>query len=135
MEALLYLLLPFIWLWMLCEWIYKKLVCFSYWITGEPEPGRPGDVPDDRATTDREPGDDLQPPDKKKTQDDGMNPQERTLPYIIQQEPPEREPKKEPEQEPEPLPEFVYEPPKNPKKTINLAPERKDDPRDRGGRE
>ena len=108
MEYLIYLLLPFIWLFLLLEWIYNKICNFVYWILGERDAGNrqrkratkkaQGETMNGKAqgeTSQRE---------KRPVTDDGMDPQERLIPYITQ------EPKQTPVKEKPP--KFVFEKPK-----------------------
>ena len=103
------LLLPFLWLLMLLEWIYKKIRLLYYWIMGEPETPRkrPENYTDDRRNATETQRKTIEQPDRKPPKDDGMNPQERTLPYITP------EPVKEPEPEKKKdLPPVIFEFPK-----------------------
>lgn len=116
MELLFYLLIPFVWLFMLIEWFYKSLRTFFYWIIGEPEPGTAGNrgrepEPARKQKTAGQ-GQDITTPDRKRPKDDGMNPQERTIPRFTMK------PKPEPEQKPKKkkLPTIIFEPPKKPDK-------------------
>ena len=107
MELLIYCLYPFALLFMLLEWFYKKILHFIYWLMGEPRTPRkrPDNYDDDRPDATETQRKTIEYPERIK-QDKGMNPQERTLPYItpepVKQEPPKKEKP----------PEFVYEPPK-----------------------
>ena len=113
MELLLYLLLPFIWLFMAAEWIYNLLRSFFYWLFPEQKPRtkRTDDLPPDDPPKPKPPETQRQEvtaPERNRT-DSGMAPQERTLPQIIPIPGSEQNPAPVKE---EPLPEFVFEPPK-----------------------
>ena len=100
------LLLPFLWLFMLLEWVYKKILHFIYWIMGEPETQRKRkDILPERRPDATEPQrKTIEQPDREPPKDDGMNPQERTLPYITPEPVKEQEPKKKKE-----LPPVIFE--------------------------
>lgn len=102
MKWVLYLLwllaLPFI----LLAVMYEKILHLVYWvmdIDDEPRTQRKhkGKSDDDRPeTTDKQRT--IEPPERNQQDDDGMNPQERTIPYITpepvkEQEPPKKEEK------------------------------------------
>lgn len=131
MEYLLYLVLPFIWLFMLFEWVYKKLSALFYWLFSkiardkQATPRRQNEPPDDRRLpAEGGQGERITPMEKETQENNGMNPQERTIPYITP-DPPKREPKKKPKKE-KPI-EIIFEPPR---KTDN----KKRRGNDRGGR-
>ena len=110
MEYLIYLLLPFIWFFMLLEWVYKKTRNLFYWAFYEPEPGkqkrqRGGERKAKAASKPKSQGGKIPEPEEKPSGDDGMAAQEKTIPQIIP------EPKK-PEPEKKKPPVFVFEPPK-----------------------
>ena len=102
MELLFYCLYPFILLFVLLEWIYEKIKSL---FSAEQETQGQQEIsfPADRQLTESQ-GDKLKSPDRNPATDDGMTPQERTLPYIQQK------PKRET------LPEFVFKAP--PKKRV-----------------
>lgn len=104
------LLLPFLWFFMLLEWIYKKIRNLFNWIFYEPEPVRRQGKRTGRKAQDKKEEhpaqDDLLLQEKKPATDDGMEPQERILPYI-----PPPEPVKE-----KPI-EIIFEPPKRGRST------------------
>lgn len=102
MEYLIYLLLPFIWFFMLLEWIYEKFCKLVNFFTGDPEPK--GNGRDERRTQTTEKQRKIIRPDRIPPTDDGMNPQERTIPYHTEE--------RKPEPVKEKPPEFVFETPK-----------------------
>lgn len=99
MELFLYCLYPFIIIWLLLEWVYKTLRNFFYWLSDVREPGaqreRNENINDDRPPAGERQGEKIEYPERIR-QDKGMNPKERTLPYIIQEEKPEPEKKRQP---------------------------------------
>lgn len=104
MEYLIYLILPFLWVFILLEWIYKMFCKLVNFFTGDPEPKRNDrDDPDDRRTQTTEKQRKITRPDRIQQTDDGMDPQERTIPYHTERK---QEPVKEKP------PEFVFEKPK-----------------------
>lgn len=114
MKTLLHLLLPVIWIFMLLELAYKKILLIVYWFMGidddtgtqrerkeKNDETRPGTTDEQRK---------IEPPDRNQQDDDGMNPQERTLPrFVFEKTKPK--PKKE-----EQKPEIVFEFPKKNRK-------------------
>ena len=93
MEALMHLLLPALWLFMLLEWIYKKLRAFVYRTSGgrESQRNHNGNGPGNRPRTAEELRN-IEPPERNQQNDEGMEAQERTLPYITLPEPVKEEP-------------------------------------------
>ena len=96
------LALPFI----LLAVMYEKILHLVYWvmdIDDEPRTQRnhKGKTDDDRPeTTDEQGKNEIKPPERNQQDDDGMNPQERTLPYITPEPVKEQEPPKKEERPP-----------------------------------
>lgn len=94
------LALPFI----LLAVMYEKILHIVYWvmdIDDEPRTQRnhKGKTDDDRPET-TEKQRKIEPPERNQQDDDGMNPQERTLPYITPEPVKEQEPPKKEERPP-----------------------------------
>lgn len=94
-----------------------------FYLLSDDEPGEQPRKHRTRGTTTRrestgEPqGQEVERPDRKPPKDDGMNPQQRTIPYIT----PEPKPDEQKEQEPKIKP-FKYRPPK-----VDLTPPKRKD--------
>ena len=76
------LLLPFLWLFMLFEWIYDSLKKGYVWLMGEPEPPRQRPnkkhaAQDVRKPEPIPPGNGIPLPETKPPKNDGMEPRER----------------------------------------------------------
>ena len=94
------LALPFI----LLAVMYEKILHLVYWVIDiDDEPrtqrNRKGKSDDDRPET-TEKQRKIEPPERNQQDDDGMNPQERTLPYITPEPVKEQEPPKKEERPP-----------------------------------
>lgn len=126
MDFLINIMLPLLWFLMLLEWIYEKILFLICRLIGIQNPkqqrnnkgtGR-GTSP---RTTDKQRKNPT--PERKAQADDGMNPQERTVPHITP-EPAGQEPERKP------LPKFKRNPPKV---IIDLSPEPKKNDKQRQG--
>lgn len=94
------LALPFI----LLAVMYEKILHLVYWvmdIDDEPQRKHKGKSDGIRPrTTDEQRKNEIKPPERNQQDDDGMNPQERTLPYITPEPVKEQEPPKKEERPP-----------------------------------
>ena len=72
------LLLPVLWLFMLLDWIYKKIKFYCFSAEQESQGQQEICFPAERQTTETQ-GDALEQPKQKPATDDGMESQERTL--------------------------------------------------------
>lgn len=104
MELLIYCLYPFILLFMLLEWFYKKILYFVYWCMGVQDDTKPREsrenTDDDRRETEEKQRKNIEYPERI-PEDKGMNPQERIIPQL-----PQDEKKPEPEKKTLPKPDI-----------------------------
>ena len=119
MEILLYLLLPFVWIYMFLTWLWRELKALFYWLCGsEAEPGQLTASRLKNGSTHEPPPAEKQQtaitgPDVVKQEPGGMDARQRMIPYIMPEPGPEerQEPKKELL---EPLPEIIFDLPEKP---------------------